>query len=212
MASATINAWMEMEGPNYENFGEFIANMMEEAFLTAIPEFLKRKLMKDEDASLTLPWGTYSAKMKTKGEPGSITPTWEPTSGFLDLMNSQGDEKADQYQDDFDPDYMKLVVDWMGHGVFDVDEHPEQAAKQKGIQMEDAEIEYMLNSYARMLARVAKEHQRDGKEYRLDVVSTAKHGTFVFEYSNDEIKVTFIAHKSFKQDLKNDDAVMEAVS
>lgn len=56
MASATINAWMEMEGPNYENFGEFIANMMEEAFLTAIPEFLKRKLMKDEDASLTLPW------------------------------------------------------------------------------------------------------------------------------------------------------------
>lgn len=211
MSDQSITSWVRMEQDSFRNFDEYVASLTEEAFTKSIPEKLRHDVEKKGKAELVLPWGTYFAEAKTVGETGNITPTWEPSKGFMKMLNDDTDSvNMDRdYQDEFDSDYMNLITTYLKFGKFE----PEKSEmNKKGLALKPEEISFLLNSYARMLAQIGKEKQRDGKSYRLDIDNIYSFGTFVFDYVNDEIKVKFIPGKAFKQDLKNDAVAMEATA
>ena len=214
MSTITIKAWVAQEKDAFHNFNTQLAERFEGGVLLPVAEVLKRNLKKSGKGHVTLPWGTYSADVVTKGESGNINVSWEPSKQFLTLLNGDEKAKADvAQQDEFDPDYVKLMKEYIAYGFFDPDspEHKEHAAKNKGVRLGDEEVDYFLNGYANVLATIAKDKQREGKELRLTVDNDFPHGTFVFTYDDDVIKVSFVADKAFKQYLK-DDSVADAAA
>ena len=117
-------------------------------------------------------------------------------------------------QDSFDDTFMKLFKDFVAYGFFNP-EDPANKAKidqNKGVRLTDNEAEYFLNEYGLMLVSVGREKQMDGKIFPLEINETFPHGTYNFEYDDDEIKVTFVPDKVFKQILKDDSVAATAAT
>ena len=206
--SKTIETWMALEKASFENFNEFIAIRLEDGIFRAIAEKMKNDIASKGESTLDLPWGTYHAEVKAAGEGGNITPSWEPSKAFMKMLND--DANRDRRQDSFDAEYVQLFKDYVAYGYFYPDEVKDAPAKDKGLRMGDDEVDYFLNNYAQVLATIARDKQRSGKMYRLEIDEGFPHGSFDFEYDDDEIKVKFVAHKVFKQYLKDDEVASKA--
>lgn len=215
MSEITIKTWVNQEHNSFENFTNVLAARFEEAIFRALAKKMRNDLVNKGKAEVTLPWGTYRADIKTKGEAGNIAPTWEPTKGFIKLLNGDMDAKERNEcftQDEFDPEFTELFRDWVAYGFFypNAPENKDRVSKNKGVKLDDDEIVYFLNGYATVLATIAKDKQRDGKIFRLEIDNGYPHGSFDFEYDDDEIRVTWVADKVFKQILKDDDAAAKS--
>ena len=216
MSEQTIKAWFNQEKNAFEDFGAVLAARFEESWARALVEKLRLMLRAKGSAEVTLPWGTYYAETISKGEAGNIAPKWEPSKGFLKILNDDIQDPSERSavvnQDEFDPEYLKLFKDFVAYGFF----YPEDPAnkdkidKNKGVRLTDDEAEYFLNEYALVLCNLAKDKQRDGKIFRLEINNGFPHGCFDFEYDDDEIKVRWTADKTFKQILKDDAAAATA--
>jgi len=209
MSSISIATWMALEKPSFENFNEFIAIRLEDGITRSIAEKMKNDIASKGESTLTLPWGTYHAEVKAAGEGGNITPSWEPSKAFLKMLNDDGASR-ERRQDTFDAEYVQLLKDYVAYGYFYPEEVKDAPAKDKGLRMSDDEVDYFLNNYAQVLATIARDKQRSGKTYRLEIDEGFPHGSFDFDYSDDVIKVKFVAHKVFKQYLKDDDVATKA--
>lgn len=212
--NVTISTWVNLERENYRDFNEYIADKVEGAMFRSIHEYLRRKLKNSSTASITMPYGTYYAEMKTQDDGTTVVDvTWEPSKGFKRLLDEDIDAaRFDRgYQDEFEPEFVTLFTDYLAFGKFDPTEDDKTDEKKFGLMLEDSEVSYFLNSYVLALYNVAKEKERDGKTYRLELHESCPHGAFDFVYKDDKIDVKFIADKVFKQHLK-DDAVANSVN
>lgn len=215
MSELTIKTWVAQEHNAFENFTAALASRFEEAIFRALSQKMRLDLKAKGKAEVTLPWGIYRADIKTKGEAGNIAPTWEPSKGFIKMLNGDMDSK-DRHecftQDDFDAEFTELFRDWVAYGFFypNAPENKDRISKNKGVRLADDEIIYFLNGYATVLTTIAKDKQRDGKIFRLEIGNGYPHGSFDFEYDDDEIRVTWVADKVFKQILKDDEAAAKA--
>lgn len=206
----SIKAFVAQEHNNFENFTPPLARRFEEGIMRALAETMRQQLAKKGSAEVALPWGIFRAEVVTKGEGTNITPTWEPTKAFIKCLNTPSMDIAERTetlnQDSFDDTFMKLFKDFVAYGFFNP-EDPANKAKidqNKGVRLTDNEAEYFLNEYGLMLVSVGREKQMDGKIFSLEINETFPHGTYNFEYDDDEIKVTFVPDKVFKQILKDD--------
>lgn len=200
----TITTWINREKNSFENFDEFIATRLETGMMKALAEKMKNDLKSNDSSRVKLPWGIFTASVVKSGDTGNINIAYEPSKGFMDVLDESSESVS---QDEFDPEYSELFHDYVAYGFFypNAPENKDCLEKNvKCINMADEEIEYFLNGYADTLAQIAKDKQRDGKTYRLEVGSEFDHGAYDFEYSNDKIIVKFTASKIFKQYLKND--------
>ena len=203
--SITIQTWQAQEKVAFENFNEFIAIRLEDGLFRALAEAMRNQLQKNKTAEITLPWGTYSASIKGSAEGGNITPTFEPSKSFLKMLNTD-DKEREIHQDSFDPEFTKLFKDYVAHGYF----YPEDKSnenrpdREKGMRMGDDEVDYFINGYAQVLITIARDKNRSGKTYRLEIDEGFPHGSFDFEYTDDTVSMTFVPHKVFKQYLKDD--------
>lgn len=208
-----VQAWVVQEKPAFQGFNEFISTRMTEAITRSIPEWMKRTLLSKADGKpveLVLPWGTFRAEVKVVGEGTNITPTYEPSKRFLEMLNADDSTKRTaDYQESFDDEYTKLFRDWLAWGTFDPDEK-NAPAKEKGARIDPEEVEYFLDSFMRLMVSLARDHHRDGKEFDLDINAEFDHGRYTFEYVGDETKVRFTPSKAFKQYLKNDAIIADA--
>jgi hypothetical protein len=216
MSDLTIKAFVDLERGNFENFNNVLASRFEEAWSRALVIAMRIQLKTKDHAEITLPWGTYSADNVAKGEAGNIAPKWEPAKGFLKILNDdisdQSDRAAIINQDEFDPTFMKLFKDFVAYGFFNPEapENKDRVSKNKGVRLSDDEADFFLNEYALMLCNLAKDKQRDGKIFRLEINNSYPHGCFDFEYDDNDIKVRWTADKIFKQCLKDDEAAAKA--
>lgn len=205
MSNITTTTWMAQEKSSFENFNEFISIRLEDGIFRALAEKMKTDCHAKKESRVALPWGTYSAEVKLSGEGGNITPTWEPSKNFLKLLNDDSGVNHDRRQDTFDPEYVQLFKDYVAYGYFYPDKVKNAPAKDKGLRMSDEEVDYFLNGFMQVMATIARDKQRAGKTYRLEIDEGFPHGSFDFEYTDDgEIRVTYVAHKVFKQYLKDD--------
>lgn len=209
MSDVSIKTMVTLDKDTFEDFNDYVATLIEGGMFRAMAEYFYRKMKLSDHAELELPWGTYHCEDKNRGETGVVNITWEPSKGFQKLLNEDNDAatKFDRnYQDTFDPEYVKLFTDYLAYGMFDPEDpkNKEQASKQRGLKLSDSEVTYFLNGYALVLYNVAKDKQRDGKMYRLEINYAFPHGSFDFEYDDDQIKVSFTANKVFKQYVKDD--------
>lgn len=213
MSELTIKGWVNQERNAFENFTAVLASRFEEAIFRALTLTMRNQLKRNGSASVELPWGTYSAEIVSKGEAGNVTPAWTPSKAFIKLLNGNLDKGNDAdaiAQETFDPEFEKLFRDYAAYGYFYPEQNKDKTAKAKGVRLTDDEANYFLNGYAMVLATIAKDKQRDGKIFRLEINNGFPHGAFDFEYEDDEIKVTFVADKVFKQILKDDAAAASA--
>lgn len=215
MSDLTVRTWVDQEKRSFDNFKQPLAVLFEEALIKSIAETLRRNLRKSGESRLALPFGIFFASVKAKGETGNITPGFEPPKGFLKALNSESDDSLSSssafYQDEFDPLFFKLFKDYVAYGFFDPDA-PENKDKvvQKGVKLSDDEAAYFVNGYAQVLTTIAKDKQREGKLFRLEIDATYPFGIYTFEYDDNEIGVTFTFNKVFKQALKDDDVASVA--
>jgi len=216
MSDLTIKAWVVQEHNAFENFTAVLAARFEEAWTRALAKAMELQLRAKGRAEIALPWGTYYAEIITKGEGGNITPKWEPSKGFLKILNDDIQDQAERSacvnQEEFDPTFMKLFKDFVAYGFFYPEDpkNKDKIDKNKGVRLNDEEADYFLNEYALVLCNLAKDKQRDGKIFRLEINNSFPHGCFDFEYDDDEIKVRWTADKTFKQILKDDAAASKA--
>lgn len=201
----TTSTWMSQEKNSFSNFNEFIATRLEDGIFRSIAEKMKNDLKATGESSLQLPWGTYTAEAKAAGEGGNITPAFEPSKAFMKALNDDSGNARDRRQDSFDSEYTKLFKDYVAYGYFYPEDVKNAPAKDKGLKMSDTEVDYFLNGFAQVMTTIARDRQRDGKIYRLEINAGFPHGAFDFEYRDDEIKVKFVPSKVFKQYLKDDD-------
>lgn len=217
MSDLTIKTWVNQESAMFDNFTVPMATRFEEGIFKSIAQYLREVLHAKGHAECKMPWGTYTADMVVKGETANINVSWEPSKGFLKILNGENMDNAQKVelitQDEFDPAYMTLFRDYVAYGFFNPNapENKDRANKNKCVRLTEEQAIYFLNSWALVLATIGKEKQRDGKLFRLEVNTTFAHGFFDFDY-DDEIKVTFTADKAFKQILKDDDAAETAMS
>lgn len=212
MSEITIKTWVAQEAESFDNFIEPLAARFEEGWCVALAETLRKQLTNNGSGKVTLPWGTYYAEVISKGEAGNISVSWEPSKGFMKILNNDltTDEQRDTVmQDEFDKDFHDLFRDYVAYGILypnDPENKDKIIDKKKSVYLADDEIIYFLNSYALMLASIAKDKQRDGKLTTVEVNNGSyPHGEFVFEYSDDDgITVKWTADKVFKQSLKDD--------
>lgn len=210
MSEIITKTWVAQDKEAYDDFNEYAANVLEDGIFRSIPEYFRKKLANADHADLELPWGTYHCDIKGRGETGVVNLDWEPSKGFKKLLNDDSDAASRfdrNYQDTFDPEYIKLFTDWVAYGMFDPDDpkNKDRAAKQRGILLSDPEVTYFLNDFTLVMYNIAKDKQRDGKIYRLEVNNMFPHGTFEFDYKDDgTIDVKYIAHKVTKQAIKDD--------
>lgn len=216
MSELTIKTWCDQERLAFDNFTPMLASRFEEGILRSIARNLRKQAEKKGSAELVLPWGTYRVETKTMGEAGNRAPSWEPSKGFIKLLNGGNMDNEQKLQtvtqSEFNEDFVKDFREFVAYGFFDPnsDENKDKANVKKGVRLTDDEVVYFLNSYALVLATIGKDKQRDGKIFRLEVNNGYPHGSFDFEYEDDEIKVKWVADKVFKQILKDDDAAAKS--
>lgn len=211
----TIKYWVNQEKVAFDNFTDPLASRFEEGWCAALVERLRQLLAKDGHGEVKLPWGTYTAEIVAKGEAGNINCHFEPSKGFIKILNNDMDtasEKECISQDEFDEEFQTLFRDYVAYGMLYPNDpkNKDRLGDKKCVYLEDDEVIYFLNSYALMLATIAKDKQRDGKIFRLEINDSYPHGVFDFEYDDDEIKVKWVADKVFKQMLKDDAAAAAA--
>ena len=204
-----VEAWVAQEKPAFQGFNEFISTRMTETVTRTITEWMRRRLLSNNKVELEMPWGTFRAEVKAVGEGTNITPTFEPSKRFLEMLNADDNKRTADYQENFDEDYVKMFRDYLAWGVYDPDEK-NAPAKEKGARVEPEEVEYFLDSFMRLMVSLARDHFRDGKEYDLAINAEFDHGQYTFEYVGDETKVKFTPSKAFKQALKNDAVASDA--
>ena len=210
MSDVTIKTWVALESEDFDDFNEYVATVLEGGMFRSMAEFFHQKLKDSDSVDLEMPWGTYHAEMKDRGDSGVVNVTWAASKGFAALMNDESDATAKfdrNYQDTFEPEFVKMFTDYVAYGMFNPEDpkNKDKAMKQRGILLSDSEVTYFLNGYALVLYNIAKDRQRDGKIYRLEINNAFPHGTFDFEYNDDgTIDVKFTAHKVFKQACKDD--------
>lgn len=210
MSDLTINAWVNQESEYFENFNKPLASRFEEGWCAALGEAMRKQLAENGSAKVMLPWGTYYAEVVTKGEAGNISVSWEPAKGFMKILNNDltNEEQLDTImQEEFDKNFAELYRDYVAYGFFypNAPENKDKISdKKKSVYLMDDETVYFLNSYALMLANIAKDKQREGKLINVEINNSYPHGEFTFEYKDDEITVKWTADKVFKQTLKND--------
>ena len=219
MSELSIKTWVLQEKRNFDDFHEFVASRFEEGMFRALGELMHRDVMATGMSEVALPWGTYSAEIRNTGDGGVINISWEPSKAFRSLLDGGDNEDLAKYkknyQDEFNPTFVKLFRDFVAYGIFDPElpENKEEAAKNHCIMLEDAEVTYFLNSYALVLYTIAKDKQRDGKIFRLELNSHYPHGVFEFDYKDGgKIDVSFVPNKVFKQIVKDDTASKMAAS
>ena len=205
--STTVDTWLAMEEGNFDHLTPFVMIRLEDGILRSIAKKMGDDLKTKKSTSVELPWGTYSAEVKESGEGTNITPTFEPSKRFIKLINEDS-ENLNYRQDSFDPDYVKLLIEYVAEGKYD-SENSDTPPKTKGMRIDDTEVDYFLNSYMQMLATLAREHRRPGKIYPLEIDGVFPHGRFDFIYKDDNTEVKFTPHKVFKQYLKNDEAATD---
>ena len=206
MSEITINAWVNQEKSGFDNFTAYVATSLQNAVMAAIPKTLADKIDKGDDAVVEVPWGTYSATVKKVGEATNVTPSFVPARAFVKALND--DESHHNYKvGDMDPDLVKNISDYLAWGRFGTPTEKEMLDLNKGMRLDiPEELEYVLASYEQLLVTLARDHQRSGKEYELEVeTSDVNHGKFIFKYDDDEIVVRFEPSTAFKQQLKRDD-------
>lgn len=205
----TINTWINQEKTSFDNFNDFVAIRLEDGIFRSLAEKQANDIKEKKSSTVVLPWGTYTADVKAAGETGNITPAFEPSKQFKKLLNDDAAVSRDLRQESFDPDYVKLFKEYVAYGAFNVENANDAPAHEKGLRLTDDEVDYFLNSYMDVLVTIAKDKQRAGKVYRLEIDEGFPHGAFDFEYSEDgkdeEIKVKFVPSKVYKQYLKNDE-------
>ena len=215
MSDLTIKTWTAQEHNSFENFTAVLASRFEEGWARALIMKMRSDLKKFGKSEVSLPWGTYRAETKVKGESGNINVNWEPAKGFIKILNGDMDNASRAEcitQDEFDPEFVKWFRDFVAYGFFNPEDpkNKDRIPKNKGVRLNDDEVNYFLNGYALVLATIAKDKQRDGKIFRLEINNNFPHGYFDFEYDDDEIKVKWVADKVFKQILKDDAAAAAA--
>lgn len=210
--SMTIETWMTLEKPAFDQFPDYVALRLEDGILRSLAECMRRQIQRDGKASVTLPWGTFTAEPITVGEGTNITPAFTPSKAFMKMLND--DEGRDMRQETFDPEFEKLFKDYVAWGYFDPDTTNDDntPARDKGMRLHPEEVEYFLNNYMQVLVNIARDKQRDGKTYRLEINEIFPHGAYDFTYEDDKIEVKFIANKVFKQYLKDDDIAAKAAT
>ena len=205
----TINTWINQEKTAFDNFNDFVAIRLEDGIFRALAEKQARDIKAKKSSIVVLPWGTYTADVKAVGEAGNITPAFEPSKQFKKLLNDDNAASSDLRQESFDPEYVQLLKDYVAYGYFDPDTNQETPAHEKGLRLTDDEVDYFLNGYMQVLVTIARDKQRAGKTYRLEIDEGFPHGAFDFEYAEDdkdeEIRVKFVPSKVYKQYLKNDE-------
>lgn len=202
--SILTEGWVAQEKSSFKGFCKFVATRMTGDMGISIAETLRRQLLSESTAKVEVPWGTFKAEVKTIGESTNITPTFEPSKRFKEMLNStQPGQRTADYQTQFDPNLIKIFQDYLAWGTVD----PEKEGgptKEKGAHVSDDDAAYFYDSFMRIMTSLAKDHQRDGKEFHLQVNDEFDHGEYVFEYHDDNIDVKFVPSKNFKQYLKND--------
>lgn len=212
MSELTIKAFVAQEHSAFENFNGVLAARIEEAWTRSLTKRMIEQLADKDSARVALPWGTYYAEKVAKGEAGNIAPKWEPSKGFREILNNDIQDPAERSaavnMDEIDGRFLELFREFVAYGTFNHDDPAlkDELGKNKGLRIGDDEAIYFLNEYALVLANLAREKQRDGKIFRLEINNGFAHGVFDFEYDDDEVKVTWTADKTFKQMLKDDDA------
>ena len=208
MASETITQWGAQEKTAFTNFNEFVVTRLEDGIFRALAEVMKRDIKAYGKACVTLPWGTYSADIKQIGESGNINIAYEPSKAFIKALNGSNDIR---HQDSFDPDYLRLFKNYVAWGMFDPDKQ-DLPARDKGLRLNDVEVEYLLNGYMNVLVTIANDKRRAGKMHRVEIKDGFRHGCFDFEYGEDETKVKFVPDRVFKQTLKDDNVAQVATA
>lgn len=210
--SELIDAWIQQEQGAFEGFQGFIPIRTTESLTRTIGEYLKRRLERGEPSEIITPFGKFSAVMKTVGEGTNIAPVYEKTEGFDRLLN-RDETETDDVDDDitYDKEFIELCQSYLAWGQYDFDEKNDVPAKEKGSRLDKETIEYFMESFAELLAAQARDHQRDGKMFTIEVTKPWDFGMFHFDYEGDNIEPRFNAGKGFKQTLKND-AALEAAA
>lgn len=227
MSAKTITTFTQQETASFENYSDFISARLEDAWSRALAEKMRNELTSNnknngdgnEVSVVNLPWGTFTAEVKSKAGMGNVNVSFEPSKSFLEAIKS--DDKDDNFsvtQNTFDSEFLELFKDYVAYGFF----YPNAAENKdrlnsavRCLNMDDIEAEYFLNHYANVLVTIAREKFRPGKIYSLQVGHVEQnesdgfpHGTYDFKYTDDGVTVTFVADKGFKQYLKNDAAVV----
>ena len=213
MSSPTITAYVNLEKNSFAEFNEFHAIRIEDAAFRGLAEKMKTDLKTKGSSRVVLPWGTYTAKALAVGESGNITPVFEPSKNFITLLNDDAETYSDRdiRQEQFDPDYLKLFRDYVAYGYFypeDTKDAPDDAVR--GMWLSEEDMDWLLNEWMYMLAGLARDKQRVGKIYNVEVDEGFPHGRFDFKYGEEKIDVTFTPSKTFKQYLKDDDTAARA--
>lgn len=199
-ATKWVEGWSNQEENSFTGFTNFISNRMTGSINVSVVEHLKRCLAAGKPARIELPFGVFEAKVKAVGEGTNVSVSYEPSKLFIDMLNTD----EDYSQISIDKDYSKLVQEWLAYGYFDADDRPDLPAREKGTRIDLEEVDYFIHSMGRLMATMAKDHQRDGKEFTLPFTEEFDFGEYTFTYEGDEIRPSFTASKAFKQELKND--------
>lgn len=195
----------------FDNFTPFIASRVEEGLLKSIFETLRQKLTdpknKDQSASLEMPFGTVTAEIRTKNDVDNVNIGIDFSKDFIKALEGDIDSV---WQDSYDDMFLKNFSDYVSYGVFnpESEEHKkivEQATK--CLKMKEPERDYFPNAWTNTIIGMAKDKQREGKMYSLDLDATWDMGTFTFEFQDDKVIPGYTASKIAKQYLKNGDTV-----
>ena len=100
MSRLTIDAWEQQEKNSLITFKAEVASRLEEAIFQALTEAMREQIATDGKAEIPLPWGTYRAEVKETGEGVNITPTWEPSKGFIKLLSTPLRVYYNKHQDE----------------------------------------------------------------------------------------------------------------
>lgn len=216
---STIEAFLAFEQGQFRpQISDFALSRIEEGIILGAQEYLRRVLTYTDVATVTLPWGTYTARNHDKG---NINIDFEIDQDFKETLDDPDGRKAvfmerEEYEaksryienEELKVDFLKLYTDYVTYGKFfdldDSEEKKKESDADKGINLTEYQASYFPNRYAMMMAKMIRDHKADGEIYRIELCDTVPHGVFEVEYSGDECAVKFTADKSFKQYLKND--------
>jgi len=203
-----IRTWAELEKTNFNSWLPSVAGYFQCCIYTSIAAYLIKHGSAKKATSLVLPWGTFTSNVTDKVSDIE----WTMSKNFDKLLNGDSDllnKSTRNYQTDFDDEFTEMMNDVLteneySFGKSDSSASGEPAKVDKGINLQNCEVSYFLNSYLVMLATVAKEKEHDGKEYTLPITGF---GEYRFDYDDGHITPHFIPSKEFKQKMKCDEFI-----
>lgn len=207
MSEKTVERWVVDMKSQFDNFTPFIAARVEEALLKSIAETLRLQLANctgdHKEASLEMPFGTIKADIRTKNDVDNVNVEVEFSKDFLKSLNGDIEHV---WEEAYNDTFLTLFTDYVAYGFFNPNDDENRKRVEtcnKCLRMRESEREFFPNSWTNMIIGIAKDKQRDGKTYTLDLDSVWDMGSITFEYKDDQIIPSFNASKVFKQYLKN---------